>query len=178
MPRILLAEDEDALRSLIARALTQDGHEVVAAADGAEALDRLTAAAGAFDLLLTDIKMPTMSGLDLAHIAHERDPAIVEAAVIPSPDPLRHTVPKAVVTVAAGYEPSRELAEEILSFARQALAPYKRVRRIEFASLPKTVSGKIRRVELRAIENARRARGERAPLEFFEEDFVGPASST
>ena len=98
-------------------------------------------------------------------------PAIVEAAVIPSPDPLRHTVPKAVVTVAAGYEPSRELAQEILSFARNALAPYKRIRRIEFAQLPKTVSGKIRRVELRAIENDRRARGERGPLEFFEEDF-------
>ena len=98
-------------------------------------------------------------------------PAIVEAAVIPSPDPLRHTVPKAVVALAAGYEPSRELAREIFGFARQALASYKRIRRIEFATLPKTVSGKIRRVELRAIEEDRRARGERGPLEFFEEDF-------
>ena len=98
-------------------------------------------------------------------------PAIVEAAVIPSPDPLRHTVPKAVVTVAAGYEPSRELAQEIFTFARRTLAAYKRIRRIEFAPLPKTVSGKIRRVELRAVENDRRARGERAALEFFEEDF-------
>jgi len=98
-------------------------------------------------------------------------PAIVEAAVIPSPDPLRHTVPKAVVTVAAGYEPSLDLAREIFAFARQALAPYKRIRRIEFAPLPKTVSGKIRRVELRAIENDRRARGDRAALEFFEDDF-------
>ncbi|HEY7189534.1 MAG TPA: AMP-binding protein [Vicinamibacterales bacterium] len=98
-------------------------------------------------------------------------PAIVEAAVIPSPDPLRHTVPKAVVTVAAGYEPSRELAQEIFAFARRTLAAYKRIRRIEFAPLPKTVSGKIRRVELRAIEIDRRARGERAALEFFEDDF-------
>ncbi|HEY1304195.1 MAG TPA: AMP-binding protein [Vicinamibacterales bacterium] len=98
-------------------------------------------------------------------------PAIVEAAVIPSPDPMRHTVPKAVVTVAAGYEPSRELAREIFSFARNALAPYKRIRRLEFAQLPKTVSGKIRRVELRGIEDERRARGERGPLEFFEDDF-------
>jgi acetyl-CoA synthetase len=80
-------------------------------------------------------------------------------------------VPKAVVTVAAGYEPSRELAREIFSFARQALAPYKRIRRLEFAPLPKTVSGKIRRVELRAVEEERRARGERGPLEFFEDDF-------
>ena len=98
-------------------------------------------------------------------------PAIVEAAVIPSPDPLRHAVPKAVVTVAAGYEPSRELALDIFSFARTALAPYKRIRRLEFAPLPKTVSGKIRRVELRAVEEERRARGERGPLEFFEDDF-------
>jgi acetyl-CoA synthetase len=98
-------------------------------------------------------------------------PAIVEAAVIPSPDPLRHAVPKAVVVVAAGVEPSRELALDIFTFARKAMAPYKRIRRLEFASLPKTISGKIRRVELRAIEDQRRARGERAPLEFFEEDF-------
>jgi acetyl-CoA synthetase len=98
-------------------------------------------------------------------------PAIVEAAVIPSPDPLRHMVPKAVIAIAAGYEPSPELALEILTFARRTLAPYKRIRRVEFASLPKTVSGKIRRVELRAIENDRRARGERGALEFFEDDF-------
>jgi len=98
-------------------------------------------------------------------------PAIVEAAVIPSPDPVRHMVPKAVVIVAAGYEPCRELAFEIFTFARSALAPYKRIRRLEFAPLPKTISGKIRRVELRAVEQERRARGERGPLEFFEEDF-------
>jgi len=98
-------------------------------------------------------------------------PAIVEAAVIPSPDPLRHTVPKAVVAVAVGIEPTRELALDIFTFARKAMAPYKRIRRLEFAPLPKTISGKIRRVELRAIEEQRRARGERAPLEFFEEDF-------
>lgn len=72
MPRILLAEDEDALRNLIMRALTQDGHEVVATADGAAALDALTAAAGAFDLLLTDIKMPLMDGIALA-LAAARD---------------------------------------------------------------------------------------------------------
>jgi acetyl-CoA synthetase len=98
-------------------------------------------------------------------------PAIVEAAVIPSPDPVRHMVPKAVVTVAAGYEPCRELALEIFTFARTALAPYKRIRRLEFAPLPKTISGKIRRVELRGVEQERRARGERGSLEFFEEDF-------
>jgi acetyl-CoA synthetase len=52
------------------------------------------------------------------------------------------------------------------------LAPYKRVRRLEFAELPKTVSGKIRRVQLRALERERRTQGDRAPLEFFEEDFA------
>jgi acetyl-CoA synthetase len=98
-------------------------------------------------------------------------PAIVEAAVIPSPDPIRHTVPKAVIVHAPGYEPSRELAADIFTFAKNSMAPYKRIRRLEFASLPKTVSGKIRRVELRAIEEERRATGARVPLEFFEEDF-------
>ena len=80
-------------------------------------------------------------------------------------------MPKAVVAVAAGVEPTRELALDIFTFVRQTMAPYKRIRRLEFASLPKTISGKIRRVELRAIEQQRRASGERASLEFFEEDF-------
>jgi acetyl-CoA synthetase len=99
-------------------------------------------------------------------------PAIVEAAVIPSPDPVRHTVPKAIVALAAGQPPSAELAQDIFAFAKRSLAPYKRIRRLEFAVLPKTISGKIRRVELRAAEQQRRASGERAPLEFFEEDFA------
>lgn len=77
MPRILLAEDEDALRSLIERALKQDGHEVVATADGAAALDALTAAAGGFDLLLTDIKMPLMDGIALALAAARDHPRLI-----------------------------------------------------------------------------------------------------
>jgi acetyl-CoA synthetase len=80
---------------------------------------------------------------------------VVEAAVVPSPDPLRLAVPKAFVLLRAGVEPSAEVAESILGFCRQRLAPYKRVRRIEFADLPKTISGKIRRVELRAREQQR-----------------------
>jgi acetyl-CoA synthetase len=99
--------------------------------------------------------------------------AVVEAAVVPSPDPIRHAVPKAFVVVAPGYTPSRELAQDILTFCRNTLAPYKRIRRLEFADLPKTISGKIRRVELRALEQQRRASGERVALEFFEEDFSG-----
>ena len=97
-------------------------------------------------------------------------PAVAEAAVVPSPDPLRLAVPKAFVILVAGQEPSRELAKDIFAFTRERLAPYKRIRRLSFADLPKTISGKIRRVELRKAEEARgeAARGE---LEFFEEDF-------
>jgi two-component system, cell cycle response regulator CpdR len=70
--RILLAEDEDCLRGLLVRALAQDGHDVVAAADGAAALDNLTRDQGCFDLLLTDIRMPVMDGIALA-LAAARD---------------------------------------------------------------------------------------------------------
>ena len=98
--------------------------------------------------------------------------AVAEAAVVPSPDAIRHVVPKAFVVLAPGYEPSRELAIAILAHAAGRVAPYKRIRRIEFADLPKTVSGKIRRVELRELERHRRASGERVPLEFFEEDLA------
>jgi acetyl-CoA synthetase len=96
--------------------------------------------------------------------------AVAEAAVVPSPDPLRHAVPKAFVTLAAGFSASRELAAEILSHCSSRLAPYKRIRRIEFAALPKTISGKIRRIELRQLEMDQRAGGGRGPHEFFEED--------
>jgi acetyl-CoA synthetase len=97
-------------------------------------------------------------------------PAVAEAAVVPSPDPLRHAVPKAFVTLAAGFTPSRALALEILAHCRNRVAPYKRIRRIEFALLPKTISGKIRRIELRQLEADRRAAGERGAHEFLEED--------
>jgi acetyl-CoA synthetase len=97
-------------------------------------------------------------------------PAVAEAAVVPSPDPVRHAVPKAFVMLAPGSSPCREVAAEILAYCRGRLAPYKRIRRIEFTDLPKTVSGKIRRVELRALEERRRAAGEHVPQEFFEED--------
>lgn len=97
-------------------------------------------------------------------------PAVAEAAVVPSPDPLRLAVPKACVILAPGFAPSAELARDILAFARGKLAPYKRIRRLAFVDLPKTISGKIRRVELRKAEEGRdpTVRGEH---EFFEEDF-------
>ncbi|MEU7816880.1 AMP-binding protein [Pseudonocardia sp. NPDC049154] len=81
-------------------------------------------------------------------------PAVTEAAVVPAPDPVRLAVPKAYVALAPGWEPTRETALEILRHARENLAPYLRVRRLEFFDLPKTISGKIRRVELRAREEA------------------------
>ncbi|GAB2643551.1 AMP-binding protein [Kribbella swartbergensis] len=99
-------------------------------------------------------------------------PAVAEAAVVPSPDPVRLAVPKAYVVLAAGYEPSRELAGEILRFCRQNLAPYKRIRRIEFAELPKTISGKIRRVELRTDEATKVNRGRPGEHAYDEADFT------
>jgi acetyl-CoA synthetase len=95
-------------------------------------------------------------------------PAVAEAAVVPAPDPLRLAVPKAYVVLAAGHEASAETARDILAYAREHLAPYKRIRRLEFADLPKTISGKIRRVELRAAEEARAARPEG---EYRDDDF-------
>jgi acetyl-CoA synthetase len=95
-------------------------------------------------------------------------PAVAEAAVVPAPDPLRLAVPKAFVTLAAGVEPSRATALDIFRHVRGRLAPYQRIRRLEFADLPKTISGKIRRVELRKREQTRT---DRTPDEFREEDF-------
>ncbi|NUW40668.1 AMP-binding protein [Nonomuraea rhodomycinica] len=76
-------------------------------------------------------------------------PAVAEAAVVPAPDPLRLAVPKAYVTLVPGFEPGEDTARSIFEHCRRALAPYQRVRRLEFGELPKTISGKIRRVELR-----------------------------
>ncbi|MEV0974042.1 AMP-binding protein [Microtetraspora glauca] len=79
-------------------------------------------------------------------------PAVAEAAVVPAPDSVRLAVPKAYVVLAPGHEPGEETARSILAYAREHLPPYLRVRRLEFYDLPKTISGKIRRVELRARE--------------------------
>ncbi len=87
--------------------------------------------------------------LESVLIEHE---AVAEAAVVPSPDPVRLAVPKAYVVLTAGWRPDADTAKDILRFCRENLAPYKRIRRIEFTELPKTISGKIRRVELRARE--------------------------
>ncbi len=90
--------------------------------------------------------------------------AVAEAAVVPAPDAVRGAVPKAYIVLAPGHEPTRETALAILSYAREHLAPWQRIRRIEFAELPKTISGKIRRVELRQREDGVAA-SESAPPE-------------
>jgi acetyl-CoA synthetase len=95
-------------------------------------------------------------------------PAIAEAAVVPAPDPLRLAVPKAYVSLVAGFEPDADTALSVFRHLRARLAPYKRIRRLEFAELPKTISGKIRRVELRRAEAAATSR---PTGEFREEDF-------
>lgn len=100
--------------------------------------------------------------LESALLEHE---AVAEAAVVPAPDELRLTVPKAYVVLAEGWKPDAGTARALFAHSRAVLAPYKRVRRLEFAELPKTVSGKIRRIELR---EATMHDGSR---EFHEEDF-------
>jgi acetyl-CoA synthetase len=81
-------------------------------------------------------------------------PAVAEAAVVPAPDPTRLAVPKAYISLAAGWAPDQATADAIFAHAHRNLAPYQRIRRIEFMELPKTISGKIRRVDLRARENS------------------------
>ncbi|HTB42100.1 MAG TPA: AMP-binding protein, partial [Acetobacteraceae bacterium] len=106
--------------------------------------------------------------LESALIEHA---AVAEAAVVPAPDAMRLAVPKAYVTLTAGTPADRDTALSIFRHLRERLSPFKRVRRIEFGDLPKTISGKIRRVELRQAEEAHAAQGTRSGGEFREEDF-------
>ncbi len=106
--------------------------------------------------------------LESALIEH---PAVAEAAVVPSPDAVRGYVPKAYVILAPGHAATAETAAAIFRFMRERVSGYKLVRRIEFSDLPKTISGKIRRVDLRGQENARMGAGPRTEREFLEEQF-------
>ena len=106
--------------------------------------------------------------LESALIEH---PAVAEAAVVPAPDAIRLAVPKAYITLTANSTPDRATALSIFQHLRETLAPFKRVRRLEFADLPKTISGKIRRVELRREEEVRATEDRRGAGEFREEDF-------
>jgi acetyl-CoA synthetase len=104
--------------------------------------------------------------LESALIEHD---CVAAAAVVPSPDAIRWHVPKAFIALKPGLQPTYDVAREIFKFIRGRLAPYKRIRRIEFLELPKTISGKIRRVQLRAIES--KPHQARRPGEYWEEDF-------
>jgi acetyl-CoA synthetase len=104
--------------------------------------------------------------LESALIEH---PAVAEAAVVPSPDPVRGFVPKAYVILAPGHAPDADTAAAIFRFMRDRVSAYKLVRRIEFSDLPKTISGKIRRVDLRGQEAERPSNGVRNASEFLEE---------
>jgi acetyl-CoA synthetase len=107
--------------------------------------------------------------LESALIEH---PAVAEAAVVPAPDAIRMAVPKAYIALTSGSTADAATALSIFQHLRETLAPFKRVRRLEFTDLPKTISGKIRRVELRQQETIRASEGQRAPTEFREEDFA------
>lgn len=98
-------------------------------------------------------------------------PAVAEAAVVPAPDPVRLAVPKAYVVLAPGVEAGEDVARDIFRHARERLAPWMRVRRLEFAELPKTISGKIRRVELRAREEELAGGGQAADGEWRDDMF-------
>lgn len=105
-----------------------------------------------------------ISPFELESVLLEHE-AVAEAAVVPAPDEVRLAVPKAYVVLAEGFEPGPDTAKVIFEHSRQALAPYKRIRRLEFGALPKTVSGKIRRIELRE------ATAQGSDDEYREEDF-------
>jgi len=98
--------------------------------------------------------------------------SVVEAAVVPTPDPIRLAIPKAYVLLAAGAERSGQTALSIFQYLHARLAPFKRIRRIEFVTeLPKTISGKIRRVQLRRLEHDNVRDDPLRGAEFREEDF-------
>ena len=98
-------------------------------------------------------------------------PLVAEVAIVPSSDPIRTNVPKAFITLVGDAQPTPQVASEILMFAKEKLSAYKRVRKLEFRELPKTISGKIRRAELRKMEAQRVEEGTRGDLEFWLKDF-------
>ena len=109
--------------------------------------------------------------LESVLIEHE---AVAEAAIVPSPDEIRLSVPKAYILLIASAPPSRETAQSILKYTNQRLAPFKRIRRLEFVTeLPKTISGKIRRAQLRRVEYEGAAADVARGVEFHEKDLLG-----
>jgi acetyl-CoA synthetase len=114
-----------------------------------------------------------ISPFELESVLLEHE-AVAEAAVVPSPDPIRLAVPKAYVLLTAGAERSADTALSIFKHLHEHLAPFKRIRRIELVTeLPKTISGKIRRVQLRRLEHDNNRDDALRGVEFREEDFPG-----
>ena len=103
MARILIAEDDDAIRNLVVRALGEDGHDLTVAADGAAALDALNRHNGEFDLLLTDVKMPMMDGIALALAAGRHHPDVA-------------------IMLMTGYADQRERAHELDALVHDVIA--------------------------------------------------------
>jgi acetyl-CoA synthetase len=117
-----------------------------------------------------------ISPFELESILLEHE-AVAEAAVVPSPDPIRLAIPKAYVLLVKGTERSSATALSIFRHLHARLAPFKRIRRIELvAELPKTISGKIRRVQLRRLEHDNDRSDALRGQEFREEDFPELAS--
>ena len=162
------ADSPGLTRSAIRRGLFHTGDLAARNADG-----NITYIGRANDVFKASDYRISPFELESVLIEHEY---VAEAAVVPSPDPLRLAVAKAFVSLAPGVPPTADTARAILEHVRGRLSPYKRVRRLEFADLPKTVSGKIRRVMLRREESDRGpvVDGSRRPGEFWEEDLADP----
>lgn len=155
--------DEEKTRNVMRDGLYRTGDIAVRDADG-----YITYVGRADDVFkCSDYRLSPFE-LESALMEH---PDVAEAAVVPSPDARRLAVPKAFITLRTGLEPSREVALSILRHARDHLAPYKRIRRVEIAELPKTISGKIQRAQLRRLEEERSAQGLPIATEYREEDF-------
>ncbi|MGB6400273.1 MAG: response regulator [Bradyrhizobium sp.] len=123
MPRILIADDEDSMRALVARAIGMDGHDIVTAQDGAEALEILIREDGAFDLLLTDIQMPVMDGIALA-LSAARD------------------FPKLTILLMTGFADQRERASNLNAIAHDVITKPFSVADIRAAVADALASGK------------------------------------
>jgi acetyl-CoA synthetase len=118
-----------------------------------------------------------ISPFELESVLLEHD-SVAEAAVVPTPDPIRLALPKAYVSLVPGVEPTRETALSIFQYVHSRLAPFKRIRRIELVTeLPKTISGKIRRVQLRRLEHDNDRKDPLRGREFREEEFPELQSS-
>jgi len=112
-----------------------------------------------------------ISPFELESVLLEHD-AVAEAAVVPSPDPIKLAIPKAYVLLTADAERSRDTALSIFRHMQARMAPFKRIRKLEIVTeLPKTISGKIRRVHLRRIEHEQDQTDALRGVEFREEDF-------